>query len=96
MRWPSTTRWRSGIPATLSPWSAAVSAAASPRGWRAGVLGVVPGIIGLVQATEALKLVLGIGEPLVGRLLQFDALAMRFRETRLRADPDCPACGGRR
>ncbi len=68
----------------------------APNCAEAGVLGVVPGIIGLVQATEALKLVLGIGEPLVGRLLQFDALAMRFRETRLRADPDCPACGGRR
>lgn len=68
----------------------------APNCAEAGVLGVVPGIIGLVQATEALKLVLGIGEPLIGRLLQFDALAMQFRETRLRADPDCPACGGRR
>lgn len=65
----------------------------APNCAEAGVLGVVPGIIGLVQATEALKLLLGIGEPLTGRLLQFDALAMRFRETRVRPDPDCPACG---
>jgi len=56
------------------------------------VLGVLPGIIGLLQATEALKLVLGIGESLAGRLLHFDALAMRFRETRLAADPDCAVC----
>ncbi|MEO6228117.1 MAG: molybdopterin-synthase adenylyltransferase MoeB [Thermomonas sp.] len=58
----------------------------------AGVLGVLPGVIGLLQATEAIKLVLGIGEPLRGRLLQFDALAMRFRETRLAPDPACPVC----
>ena len=58
-----------------------------------GVLGVLPGVIGSVQAAEAIKLVLGIGEPLIGRLLRFDALAMRFHETRLRPDPDCPACG---
>jgi molybdopterin/thiamine biosynthesis adenylyltransferase len=57
------------------------------------VLGVLPGIVGLLQATEALKLVLGIGEPLVGRLLGFDALAMRFREARLPRDPACPGCG---
>ena len=65
----------------------------APTCAEAGVLGVVPGIIGLVQAAEAIKLVLGIGEPLIGRLLRFDALAMRFHETRLRPDPDCPACG---
>ncbi|RMH94849.1 molybdopterin-synthase adenylyltransferase MoeB [Lysobacter pythonis] len=65
----------------------------APNCAEAGVLGVVPGIIGLVQATETLKLILGIGEPLVGRLLRFDALTMRFRETRLMVDPDCPACG---
>ena len=58
----------------------------------AGVLGVLPGVIGLLQATEALKLILGIGTPLTGRLLQFDALAMRFRELRLSPDPDCPVC----
>ena len=58
----------------------------------AGVLGVLPGIVGLLQANEAIKLLLGIGQPLAGRLLQFDALAMRFREIRLAADPDCPVC----
>ena len=58
-----------------------------------GVLGILPGTIGLIQATEAVKLILGIGEPLVGRLLLFDALRMSFRELRLRKDPDCPICG---
>lgn len=59
----------------------------------AGVLGVLPGIIGTMQATEALKLILGIGDSLVGRLLHFDALKMKFREFNLRKDPDCPVCG---
>jgi len=54
---------------------------------------VLPGMIGVVQATEAVKLILGIGEPLVGRLLTYDALGMRFREVRLRRDPNCPMCG---
>lgn len=58
-----------------------------------GVLGILPGTIGLIQATEAVKLILGIGEPLVGRLLLYDALAMRFRELRLRRNPECPVCG---
>ena len=58
-----------------------------------GVLGVLPGIIGSLQANEALKLALGIGEPLVGRLLLFDALASEFNEVKLRRDPDCPVCG---
>jgi molybdopterin/thiamine biosynthesis adenylyltransferase/rhodanese-related sulfurtransferase len=58
-----------------------------------GVLGVLPGVIGSLQANEALKLALGIGEPLVGRLLMFDALAGEFTEIRLRRDPDCPVCG---
>jgi adenylyltransferase/sulfurtransferase len=58
-----------------------------------GVLGVLPGLVALVQATETLKLLTGIGEPLVGRLLQVDALRMEFREFRLRKDPKCPACG---
>jgi molybdopterin/thiamine biosynthesis adenylyltransferase/rhodanese-related sulfurtransferase len=58
-----------------------------------GVLGILPGLIGLVQATEAVKLILGTGEPLVGRLLLYDALAMRFRELKLRRNPECPACG---
>ena len=58
-----------------------------------GVLGVLPGVIGSLQASEALKLVLGIGEPLVGRLLLFDALAATFAEVKLRRDPACPVCG---
>lgn len=60
-----------------------------------GVLGVLPGIIGTIQATEALKVLLGIGEPLVNRLLIFDALAMTFRELKWRRDPECPVCGNR-
>jgi sulfur-carrier protein adenylyltransferase/sulfurtransferase len=59
----------------------------------AGVLGVLPGIIGTIQATEAIKLILGIGEPLIGRFLIYDALKMRFRDIRLPKDPDCPVCG---
>jgi adenylyltransferase/sulfurtransferase len=58
-----------------------------------GVLGVLPGLIGMVQATEAVKLIMGIGEPLIGRFLIYDALRMRFRELKLRKDPDCPVCG---
>src|SRR2546426_1814214 len=58
-----------------------------------GVLGVLPGVIGSLQANEALKLALGIGEPLVGRLLLFDALSAEFDEMKLRRDPDCPVCG---
>ena len=58
-----------------------------------GVLGILPGTIGLIQATEVVKLILGIGEPLVGRLLLYDALAMRFRELKLRKNAECPVCG---
>jgi molybdopterin/thiamine biosynthesis adenylyltransferase/rhodanese-related sulfurtransferase len=58
-----------------------------------GVLGVLPGIVGTIQAAETLKLILGKGEPLVGRLMLFDALAMKFRELKLRKNPECPACG---
>ena len=58
-----------------------------------GVLGVLPGVIGVIQATEAIKLLAGIGEPLIGRFLIYDALNMRFRELKLRKDPDCPVCG---
>ena len=54
---------------------------------------MLPGVIGLVQATEAVKILLGIGDPLVGRLLTYDALGMRFREVKLRRDPQCPLCG---
>ncbi len=60
-----------------------------------GVLGVLPGLLGVIQATEAIKLILGIGEPLVGRLLLVDALGMRFQSLRLTRDPACPACGTR-
>jgi sulfur-carrier protein adenylyltransferase/sulfurtransferase len=58
-----------------------------------GVLGILPGLIGLVQATEAVKLILKTGEPLIGRLMLYDALAMRFRELKLRRNPECPVCG---
>jgi len=58
-----------------------------------GVLGVLPGIIGIVQAIEAIKLILGQGQPLIGRLLLFDALGMKFREMKLRRNPQCPLCG---
>ncbi|MGO9796692.1 MAG: molybdopterin-synthase adenylyltransferase MoeB [Terracidiphilus sp.] len=58
-----------------------------------GVLGILPGLIGVIQATEAIKLILGIGEPLIGRLLLVDALKLRFRELKLRKNPECPVCG---
>jgi sulfur-carrier protein adenylyltransferase/sulfurtransferase len=58
-----------------------------------GVLGVLPGIIGVIQATETVKLIMGIGEPLIGRFLIYDALRMKFRELKLKKDPDCPVCG---
>jgi adenylyltransferase/sulfurtransferase len=58
-----------------------------------GVLGVLPGLLGVIQATEVIKLILGVGEPLIGRLLLVDALAMRFRELRVRKNPECPVCG---
>ena len=58
-----------------------------------GVLGILPGLVGVIQATEAIKLILGQGEPLIGRLLLVDALAMRFRELKLRKNPECPVCG---
>src|SRR5471030_3058264 len=58
-----------------------------------GVLGVLPGVMGCIQATETIKLIIGAGEPLIGRFLIFDALKMKFRELKLRKDPDCPVCG---
>ena len=58
-----------------------------------GVLGILPGLVGVIQATEAIKLILGKGEPLIGRLLLVDALNMRFRELKLRKNPECPVCG---
>jgi len=65
----------------------------APSCSEAGVLGVLPGIIGVIQATEAVKIVLGIGEPLVGRLLTYDSLKMKFGSLKLRRDPKCPVCG---
>jgi molybdopterin/thiamine biosynthesis adenylyltransferase/rhodanese-related sulfurtransferase len=65
----------------------------APSCQEAGVLGILPGVIGLLQATEAIKLVLGRGDPLVGRLLTYDSLKMKFRELRLRRSPECPVCG---
>ena len=64
-----------------------------PNCAQAGVLGVLPGIIGMLQAIEAIKLIIGIGEPLIGRLLHFDALKVKFRELNLRPDSHCPVCG---
>jgi len=61
-----------------------------------GVLGILPGVIGLIQATETVKLILGIGETLVGRLMLYDALGMKFRELKLRRNPECPVCGDHR
>ncbi len=58
-----------------------------------GVLGILPGLVGVIQATEVIKLILGQGEPLIGRLLLVDSLTMRFRELKLRKNPDCPVCG---
>jgi molybdopterin/thiamine biosynthesis adenylyltransferase/rhodanese-related sulfurtransferase len=58
-----------------------------------GVLGILPGLVGIIQATEVIKLILGIGEPLIGRLLLVDALGMTFRQLKLRKNPDCPMCG---
>jgi len=85
-------RHRGALPCYRCLFPEPPSAAEAPNCAEAGVLGVLPGVIGLLQATEALKLILGIGEPLAGRLLHFDALGMRFRETRLSADPACPVC----
>ena len=64
-----------------------------PNCAQAGVLGVLPGIIGMIQAIEVIKLILGAGDPLIGRLLHFDALKMKFREFNVRRDPQCPVCG---
>jgi molybdopterin/thiamine biosynthesis adenylyltransferase/rhodanese-related sulfurtransferase/molybdopterin converting factor small subunit len=60
-----------------------------------GVLGILPGLVGTMQATEAIKIIIGKGEPLAGRLVLFDALAMRFRELKIRRNPECPICGDR-
>ena len=68
-------------------------AGAVPNCAEAGVFGVLPGIVGSIQAVEVLKLILGEGDPLIGRLLIFDALAMEFSEVKIRRDPACPVCG---
>lgn len=65
----------------------------APSCQEAGVLGILPGVVGLLQATEAIKLLLGRGDPLVGRLLTYDSLKMKFRELKLRRNPECPVCG---
>jgi sulfur-carrier protein adenylyltransferase/sulfurtransferase len=65
----------------------------APSCQEAGVLGILPGVVGLLQATEAIKLILGRGEPLIGRLLTYDSLKMKFRELKLRRNPECPVCG---
>jgi molybdopterin/thiamine biosynthesis adenylyltransferase/rhodanese-related sulfurtransferase len=65
----------------------------APSCQEAGVLGILPGVVGVLQATEAIKLLLHRGDPLVGRLLTYDSLRMKFRELRLRRNPECPACG---
>jgi len=64
-----------------------------PRGGARGVLGVLPGLIGVIQATETIKLLLGIGEPLIGRFVHYDTLAMTFNEFRVSRNPACPMCG---
>ncbi len=64
-----------------------------PRGRDIGLLGAIPGVIGLIQAVETLKLLLGLGDPLVGRLLLFDALKLRFRDLNIKRDPECRVCG---
>jgi len=66
-----------------------------PNCAEAGVFGVLPGIVGCIQATEAIKLITGVGEPLVGRLLIFDAMEMDFQTVKVRRDPSCPVCGDR-
>jgi molybdopterin/thiamine biosynthesis adenylyltransferase len=69
------------------------SAEMAPSCAEAGVLGVLPGIVGSIQALEAIKLVLDLGDPLIGRLLAYDALDQSFRAFKVRRDPNCPACG---
>lgn len=89
-------RWRGQAPCYRCLFPEPPPPEAAPNCAEAGVLGVLPGVIGTLQATEALKLLLGIGEPLRGRLLHFDALGMHFRQTRLAPDPDCPVCAPER
>jgi molybdopterin/thiamine biosynthesis adenylyltransferase len=64
----------------------------APSCAEAGVLGVLPGIVGSIQAVEVIKLILGLGDPLMGRLLTYDALTQEFMDLKIRRDPECPAC----
>jgi molybdopterin/thiamine biosynthesis adenylyltransferase/rhodanese-related sulfurtransferase len=90
--WPG--RGGAGQPCYRCLFPTAPSEADAPNCAVAGVLGVMPGVIGTLQACEALKLILGIGQPLVGRLLMVDVLSMDFREARIRRDPACATCSG--
>jgi molybdopterin/thiamine biosynthesis adenylyltransferase/rhodanese-related sulfurtransferase len=85
--------WRGHGPCYRCLYSEPPDPGSVPSCAEGGVLGVLPGIIGTLQATEAIKLLTGIGEPLIGRLLIYDALETRFEELRLRRDPACPMCG---
>jgi len=86
-------RYRGSAPCYRCLFPEAPSDEDAPNCAEAGVLGVLPGVMGLLQATEAIKIILGIGQTLSGRLLQFDALAMRFSELRIPVDKECPCCG---
>lgn len=85
-------RWRGRAPCYRCLFPQPPAPEDAPNCSEAGVLGVLPGVVGMLQATEVIKLILGIGDPLVGRVLMFDALSMRFHETRLAPDPECPVC----
>ncbi len=85
--------WRGHGPCYRCLYSQPPDPGSVPSCAEGGVLGVLPGIVGVMQATETIKILAGIGEPLIGRLLLYDALAMRFEELRLKRDPACPLCG---
>jgi molybdopterin/thiamine biosynthesis adenylyltransferase/rhodanese-related sulfurtransferase len=89
--WPSSDPGRAPCLQCLLPET--ISERDAPSCAEAGVLGVVPGLVGTLQATEAIKLMLGLGDPLVGQLMMIDALTMDFRKTRIRPSPGCPVCG---
>jgi molybdopterin/thiamine biosynthesis adenylyltransferase/rhodanese-related sulfurtransferase len=89
--WPASDPGRAPCLHCLLP--EAISERDAPSCAEAGVLGVVPGLVGTLQATEAIKLLLGLGDPLVGQLMMIDALTMDFRKTRIRPSPGCPVCG---
>ena len=88
--------WAGKGPCYRCLYPAAPEAHQVPSCAEGGVLGVLPGLIGIVQATEAIKVITGIGEPLIGRLLTYDALAMTFQTFKMKANPTCPACGAKR